>query len=227
LTRPFINPLESEGAASFYPQQNWVALVGQSDRKSKASTVMVVNRGLPEYEIYPDAGKPKIGVTLLRCVGYLSRRNDGPEIETPEAQCLGAQTFEYALVESRGDWQQAEVWKQAHQFNVPLMAVQTIDGEINRDLPESVSFISIEPAQLVVTAIKRAEDDPHQLVVRFFNMSDERLTGGRISIQNVISAEVVNLLEEGQKLLSLDPGGTVHLGEIRPKEIVTLAFRIK
>ena len=44
-----------------------------------------------------------------------------------------------------------QVWRQAHQFNVPLVAVQcpAADGR-----PAARSFVAVEPAELVVTAIK-------------------------------------------------------------------------
>lgn len=225
LTRPFQNPFADQGAASFYPQQNWVALVG----KGQASTVTVINRGLPEYEVELAEDTPQIGVTLLRSVGYLSRRDDGPEIETPEAQCLEEYAFQYAFVETAGDWKEGEVWKQAHQFNTPMVAVQTdaLSTAETRDLPAKFSFIAIEPGSLVVTAIKCAEDHPDQLAVRFFNISDEALAGGRVRAHNAVAAKLVSLNEEFIQELEIAPDGIIHLDPIRPKEIVTLLFQVE
>jgi alpha-mannosidase len=226
LYRPFEHPQADAGASPFYPQQNWVALVGKVGDTQRSITV--INQGLPEYEIYTDGAVPGIAVTLLRSVNYLSRRGDGPEIETPEAQCFGPHTFCYASYESDGDWQVGQVWRQGYQYNVPLRALQTNRGEDQqRDLPASSSFVSVEPEQLVVTAIKRAEDDPSLLVVRFFNISTEPVTSGRISVLNASAAQVVNLNEEPQRSLEPQPDGTVTLGMVKPKEIVTLAFRVK
>lgn len=70
-----------------------------------AGDLLVVGRGLPEYEVLlaPD-GSQEVALTLLRCVGWLSRDDlstrpggAGPAIETPEAQCLGTHRFEYAV----------------------------------------------------------------------------------------------------------------------------------
>ena len=63
--------------------------------------LVLLTRGLPEYE----AGPEGLRLTLLRCVGTISRPPGlptrpvaaGPEIATPEAQCLGRHVFEYAL----------------------------------------------------------------------------------------------------------------------------------
>jgi hypothetical protein len=70
-----------------------------------AGPLVVVTRGLPEYEAIEGwNGGLDIAVTLLRCVGWLARsdlvtrREDaGPALEVPDAQCLGLHTFEYAV----------------------------------------------------------------------------------------------------------------------------------
>ncbi len=63
-------------------------------------------RGLPELTPRRERdGAVSLGLTLLRCVGWLSRddfptrrhRNAGPTLATPEAQCPGAHVFHYAL----------------------------------------------------------------------------------------------------------------------------------
>ena len=71
--------------------------------------LLVANRGLPEYEVMPgkknENGGVTVALTLLRCVGWLSRDDlhcrrghAGPGLSTPGAQCPGRHTFEYALV---------------------------------------------------------------------------------------------------------------------------------
>ena len=56
---------------------------------------MVANRGLPEVEFIPEGNETHIALTLLRCVGWLSREDmhcrrghAGPELPTPEAQWI-------------------------------------------------------------------------------------------------------------------------------------------
>ena len=71
--------------------------------------VTVFSRGLPEYEFRPPGQNAQncatIAVTLLRCVGQLSRvdlrcrpGNAGWPLDTPEAQCHGSHRFELALL---------------------------------------------------------------------------------------------------------------------------------
>jgi alpha-mannosidase len=61
----------------------------------------LLTTGLPEYEAGPDG----LRLTLLRCVGTISRPAGlatrpvaaGPDIETPDGQCHGRHVFEYAI----------------------------------------------------------------------------------------------------------------------------------
>ncbi|HZP80020.1 MAG TPA: glycosyl hydrolase-related protein [Chthonomonadaceae bacterium] len=228
VARPCLDSQAADGASTFYPQQSWAAFTGNL-APEKVKTMTLISQGLPEYEAFLREGRivQKIALTLLRCVGYLSRRGDGPQIETPEAQCLGVHRFRYAITADDGDWKEAKVWKQAHQFNVPLRAVQTTakPGQ-SRDLPPSLSFVTVEPDTLVVTALKRAEDDPNTLIVRCFNITDEPVTQARVAARGAKSARLVNLNEEPQETLTLDSAGAVTLETVRPKQIVTLAFAL-
>lgn len=60
----------------------------------------VAHRALQEFEIVEDAGEHFVGLTLVRSVGWMSRRDlvtrgvgAGPDMATPDAQCLGEEVF--------------------------------------------------------------------------------------------------------------------------------------
>jgi alpha-mannosidase len=179
-----------------------------------------MNRGLPEYEIVPSEDwDPQVAVTLLRCVGQLSARGDGPGIETPDAQCPGMHAFDLAISRTEGDWKQGQVWKQAHQFNVPLVAVQCPPHE---GLPATRSFVTVEPAELVVTAIKRAEDRD-TLIMRFFNITDEPVPDGRVAMPGARRHRAVNLNEEPQE--EWREGDRLRLA-VGAKKIVTIELEV-
>ena len=85
--------------------------------------VAVLVAGPFEYELLEDG----IAVTLLRCVGWLSRdrlRNRpvraGPVLATPAAQQLGSHAFELAVYRHGGDWREAMVPRWAEVFAHPL-----------------------------------------------------------------------------------------------------------
>jgi mannosylglycerate hydrolase len=139
----------------------------------------VLNRGLPEYQVTPEG---EINLTLLRCVGWLSRGDlttrtgyAGPGLATPEAQCQGRQVFEYAVVPYEGSWRETGIFREVEEYCLPLEAwavqQQDQDGE---QPPEDVpgSFLKIEDGNVVLSSLKKAADTDG-LVTRVFNVSNE------------------------------------------------------
>jgi len=132
--------------------------------------LMVASDGLPEYEVLTDNGGTTIAVTLLRCVGWLSRDdlltrqgNAGPSVATPGAQCLGAHCFRYSLIPHQGGWETALA--SAHEFTSPLRATVAWGGP-----PESLShsLVEVQPGTVIVSAVKQPEEG-QGLVVRVYN----------------------------------------------------------
>lgn len=222
LERPIRNPLEAEGAAPFHPQQAWSALQGKYAGKRKRVTPALFNQGLPEIEIYEGDRGVELALTLLRGVGCISRRGDGPQINTPGGQCLGGHSFRYAFSQADGDWEDARIWQQAWQFNIPLQAVQTAGAEAG--LPSRQSVLSFSRPELVLSALKQAEDVPGRVIVRCYNIGTQALEGARIRLAGATSAWLVNLNEETLDELELNADGTVMVENIRAKQILTLAF---
>lgn len=188
--------------------------------------LMVINKGLPEYEVLKEGTRGvTVALTLLRCVGWLSRDDlrcrrghAGPAVETPGAQCLGKHTFEYALVPHAGGWEACLA--QAHAFNAPLRAIST--GIHSGQLPPQLSFVGVEPSSLIISAIKQAEHGDG-LIVRFYNISAEEV-GGRFKVyQPFARATLVNLNEEETQELKGNERGKIELS-VRGKQIVTVKF---
>lgn len=192
--------------------------------------LMVANRGLPEFGAQVDAqGQTSIALTLLRCVGWLSRDDlscrqghAGPALETPEAQCIGRHVFEYALIPHQGNWSTCR--GEASAFNVPLRAVQTtVHGGT---LPLAGRFLTLEGEGLVLSAVKAAEDGSG-LVIRIYN-SLERPVAARIQfLWPVQSATLVDLKEEHIRELALDTADPHVLRFVlKGKEIGTVRIKL-
>ena len=227
ITRAIRPPKEWEGASTFFPQRSWV------DVNDGERGLTIINKGLPEYEVYEDEART-IALTLLRCVGRLSGGGDTPTaIWAPGAQCIGKYRFEYAILPHKGTWLEARVWQQAHQHNVPMLAIQT--GEHDGELPLEYSFVEISPPELIITAIKKAEDrdvptdrdarSHGTLLVRFFNVTDENIHQARVKVQKATSARTVNLNEEPHNDLIMEADGSVEL-DVPAKKIVTIEFGV-
>ncbi len=186
--------------------------------------LMVANRGLPEYEVIPGEEGVTVALTLLRCVGWLSRDDmhcrrghAGPALPTPGAQCLGTHTFEYALIPHSGGWENA--YAQAHAFNAPLRAVAV--PRSGGPLPQALSFVQADPADFVLTAIKSPEDG-EGLIVRGVNITNE---AQEVTLHLDLvwrRARRVALEESFREELTVE-GNTVRF-RAAPKQIVTLRF---
>jgi mannosylglycerate hydrolase len=185
--------------------------------------LLLANRGLPEYEALPGADGVTLALTLLRCVGWLSRPDfpqrrgpAGPTLETPGAQCLGRHVFEYSIVPHDGGWENA--FEEAHRFARPLRAaVATGSGE----LPPAGRLIEVQPSRLVVSGVKVAEDG-RGVVMRLYNVSG-RTVRGRVRFGEPHGrVEFVNLNEEPLSEATVESGWV----QLRAKrnEIVSLMF---
>jgi alpha-mannosidase len=140
---------------------------------------------------------------------------------TPLAQCQGRQVFEYALLPHGGDWREAALYHEAHAFNAPLKGLVT-DVHEGR-LPAEQSFASVEPASLVVSAIKVAEAG-HGLVLRLYNPT-LRDVEGRVRLWRPFAqAHLVRLDEEGVVPLTSQPDGGVVV-RVGQSAAVTIEFR--
>ncbi|HET6386189.1 MAG TPA: glycoside hydrolase family 38 C-terminal domain-containing protein [Armatimonadota bacterium] len=236
LSRPSRPPVEWHGAASTHPQQSFV------DVSNGADGLCILNKGLTEYELLDDQDST-IALTLIRCVGRLSSTGDGPPTPTPDAQCLGSNSAEFAIYPHAGSWLDARAWQEGHAFRTPLRCVQkgaayrgelaTIERQDWRRglrplsraaLPTGHSYLFITPDEVILSAFKLAEDRD-ALVVRLFNISP---TSSRACLTLGFScarAWKLNLNEDRQSDLKLE--GNQCEFEMRAREIVTLEFSTK
>ena len=202
--------------------------------------LMIANRGLPEVEVLsqipagggaPD-GSTEIAVTLLRCVGWLSRDDfpgrqghAGPAIATPGAQMHGRWAFEYSIIPHHGGWRTAGhdgslLYRQAHAFNAPMRAVATAIH--SGTLPAVTAFVHAEPETFIISAVKAAEDGDGW-IVRGTNIGDDTIIVTLKPWARFARAARVNLAEQAQADLSPSADGGVTF-PVRGHEIVTVKF---
>jgi alpha-mannosidase len=217
IARSVRPPVDWPDASTFFPMRSWI------DVSDGEKGLCIINKGLREYEVYSDRCDRAVAITLLRCVGYLSKGRETPfALPTPGAQCLGKWHFDYAVLPHIGSWEDARVWQDAHQFNVPLVYVQT--GAHEGSLPAEHSFVEVKPAELVVTAVKKAEKR-NSILVRFFNISEDWVHNARIRVDKAVSARTTNLAEEPGRELDMDAEGYVVV-DVPGRKIVTLEFAL-
>lgn len=179
--------------------------------------ITFMNKGLPAVEFIED----RVYITLFRGVCGLSADGiAGPLIPTPDALELREYTFEYAIELHQGDWRQAEIYKRAQDYHHPPFSFQISPSE--GDLPEELSFLEISPYNLVLSALKKAEDG-EEVILRFFETKGEDTPAEVRFFQPVRQAWRTNLLEEKESEIAVE-GNLIRL-EVKPFEIVTLRLR--
>jgi alpha-mannosidase len=174
-----------------------------------AGDLVVFGRGLPEYEAVPTQAGLDLALTLLRCVGWLSRDDlstrpgsAGPTIATPDAQCPGEQTFEYAIaIVSTDDMTDVAMLRASADYRTPL--------SIGAPGAQTRGLVSVA-GDVVVTALKGAEDG-EGMILRVFAPGP---TGLSIATDGTLSlARLDETSAEG------DPTAPLRAGEIRTVRI--------
>ena len=190
--------------------------------------LMLAARGLPEVEVLRSAAGSEIALTLLRCVGWLSRDDfqtrrghAGPEESTPGAQMIGKWSFDYAIIPHAA----GRPHELAYAFETPLRAVTT--GVHAGSLPERGSFVAVDArgsADFVVSAAKRAEDG-RGWILRGYNAGSQALDVKLTPWRPFACAARVNLAEQEQQPLPVEKEtGAVSL-LVGAHEIVTVQFQ--
>ena len=199
------------------------AFTGVSDGKVG---LMIANRGLPEVEALraPD-GSTEIAVTLLRCVGWLSRDDfparkghAGPAIATPGAQMIGRYTYAYSIIPHDGGWQNA--FREAYAFDAPLqaMAAAVHSGE----LPATAAIVRVTPEAFVISALKAAQVGSGW-IVRGYNIGSEAINVTLTPWRRFAQSARVTLAEEVEAELAPAADGSVTF-DVRGHEIVAIKF---
>ena len=173
----------------------------------------------------PDGAE--IAITLLRCVGWLSRADltsrrggAGPQLRTPGAQLHGRHVFAYSIIPHDGAWESAEAHVLATQHLRPMRARWNRHA-LGR-LEAQGSLLAIESPAFQVSAIKRAEDGDG-VIVRVYNTSDDEAETGIDLVPMRGAVAMVNLNEEPIANVPRIEGQVYVSG--RPNEIISLRFR--
>ncbi len=196
------------------------------DVSAETRGVMLANRGLPEVSVIAGKdGKAVISLTLLRCVGWLSREDlwnrkghAGPGLPTPGAQEIGLHTFEYSLIPHDGNWKTAV--KQAFSFVTPLKGAST---PLHTGCISATSaLVTCDTPEFIISAIKATEAGDGW-ILRGYNMSDDPI---QVTITTSIAfstASEVFLDESHKRSITLETDGTLKLA-VGDREIITIKF---
>jgi alpha-mannosidase len=190
--------------------------------------VTIANRGLPEYEVYNEERESVIAVTLLRCVGEISKwkmrtRKDrgGWLVFAPEGQCRGKHRFEYSVIPHEGTWESSGSCFDARDFACPLYPLPFTPSAEGK-LPAEKGFISL-PRGLAVSAFKRCEFEDGY-ILRFYNITTKPVKGTVEFGFPVRRASLTGLDEKEKDLIEIEDGRAVI--DAPPYRVITLKLEV-
>jgi alpha-mannosidase len=190
---------------------------------------------LAQFEVpaqrWADISDSKHGFSLLNdCkYGYDAKGNvlrlsllRSPEWPDPHAD-EGHHEFTYSLYPHGGSWKDALTIRRGYELNYKLLSLPF--GQHQGSLTPEYSFLQAQPVNVIVTALKRAEDE-NSLVLRFYEWAGKE---GEVTIQlppGAQSAEETDLMEKPIGSLSVRSGGvSVHTKAYEIKTIKVLFAR--
>ena len=132
----------------------------------------------------------------------------------------GTYHFRFSLSSARGDWKTAKSYRTGMSFNNPLIPVQVVDGISRKTLPPVRSFLGFDSEHLVLSALKKADQDS-SMILRFFEMEGTAAETGVEFLGRRVRVQEVNILEEA--------AGQAVQSSVRtaPSEIKTLKLRLE
>lgn len=182
------------------------------------------HRGTPEYEARSGNEGVELCLTLLRCVGMLSRSDlltrpggAGPEYATPDAQCPGWHHFEYALELYDGPSQRDAVLSHGCGYALGGYARLSILPK-KPDIP--ASLLQLDGKGVELSALKKCETRD-SVILRFWNTSAKKTTARLRPAFRVLAAWRTSLREERESQLAVGAKGSVSVA-LRPGEITTV-----
>lgn len=206
---------------NYWPEMQTLPMQHFVDVSDGTAGLALLNNSLTEYELKDD-GCHTLYLTLFRSVGNMivtGWESVGLFPEQMGSQLLQELEFEYAMYPHRGSWAEGSVYREAEEMNVPLAPYQVTPHRMGH-LPEQFSFLAVEPANLILSAFKKAEDRD-AFILRLFNPTDQPVAGRIQFPQNLKRAYVTNLNETRQTELIMKDPGCIEV-TAAPRKIITL-----
>jgi len=151
---------------------------------------------------WQDPTDPSNKSTLLQPVLLASRKScNGSGVWYPQA---GDHTYRFSISSHPGDWRNGR--QDGIAANHPLLALVGAHATAAANLPLVMSFASVSAGNVVVSTIKKCEDDD-SVIVRAYEIEGKDATATINLFRPAKAAERTNIIEEEGKPLPLRKGG--------------------
>jgi alpha-mannosidase len=195
---------------------NWID--ASSDRYEKYGCLAASDCTVHLFE---DQTDNPVAYPILQHVLLSSRKSQAwnPDYWFTQA---GSYHYRMALYPHQGGWRNR--YRDGIAFNYPLLAY-VAPGNSNGSLPATGEFLRLEPSNLIMTALKKYEDDD-SISLRFYEAEGRENEPAHIKLFRPIKqAWKTNLIEEEAEPITVNSDGTVKL-DVKPWEIVTLKLLV-
>ena len=214
-------PLTAEGGAGGeFPLPTYPA-----ERFVDAGGAAVLLRRTMEHEVVERPDGQALALTLLRSIGYLSRnvhphRDEpaGPQLPTPQAQCLGPATAELAVLPHAGTWEDAGLVAAAERYLHPV--VWAAGTARSSAAPPAPAGLRVDGDGVVMTALRRRADWLELRVLAETTRHTEAVIGLGGGIRRARRCDLLG--RPGEQLEVID--GRVRI-PLTPWEIATVQFQ--
>jgi len=181
-----------------YPAQKWVDLL------SSGRGIALLNNCRYGHDVQNST----VRISLLRSPTEPAHNTDE-----------GIHRIGYSIYPHSGNWKDADVVRRGYEFNCPLIAL--LEGPHQGRLPSNLSFMKVEPRNVILEVLKRAYD-ADGFIVRAYEAHGENCDAKIVTSWAVKSASETDLMEKVVGRIRVN--GNVMEFRMRPHEIKTLLF---
>ncbi|MFC0178711.1 mannosylglycerate hydrolase [Thorsellia kenyensis] len=212
---------------------NFVAV----ENEVKNMSFALFTEGLREFEVIDWQGNQAIALTLFRSVGVLGKENlllrpgrpSGIKLPTPDSQMLGHFSTRIGLGIYQDSVENAEIMRQAKEFNTPIRFYNKIPYDamkLNLEsfiTPVTYSLVNTKPGKITLSVLKKAENSD-AIISRWFNPSSTNQNNIALPKFNLPYRKYfeVNLAEEQIKQDNLLDSEVYF----NPNQVKTFSFKI-
>ena len=134
----------------------------------------------------------------------------------------GDHDYTFSIYSHKGDWKNG--YRLGTQSNQPLKAVITKPSSVIGDMPETMSFISVENRNLILSTVKKCDDD-NSVIVRCYDIEGVDTEANISLFIPFIKAEITNMIEEEGK--SIPGSGKGLIFKMGHNSIETIKLQIQ
>jgi alpha-mannosidase len=144
-----------------------------------------------------------------------------PDFPDPHAD-EGHHAFTYSLYPHGGGWREALTVRRGYELNYPLLSI--VVANHTGGLPDAQSFLDVREDHVIVSAVKKSEDD-NALVIRLYEWAGR---GGDVHLRlpaAAAKAETTDLMERDEHALT--PDADAITVPVSPYEIKTVKVNLR